>query len=201
MLPKSLQHLIYTMRVFPGVGQKTAQRYALHLIERKRAQAQELYRSINHALEQLEHCNECGVLKEIDHTCLLCSHPDRDQSTLLIVPSLFDVIHFEALACYKGLYHILGGQLSPLDGIGPNELHLHNLTDRVNSNNINEVILALSPTLEGEATAYYIGHLLKECNTIITRLATGIPVGGDVENIDAHTLMLSLKQRYHYQHS
>jgi recombination protein RecR len=117
----------------------------------------------------------------------------------MVVPSFFDVIHFEELSCYKGSYHVLGGHLSPLDGIGPNDLRLHNLLSRIETMRVTEVILALSPTLEGDATAYYIAQLLQNTNIPISRLATGIPVGGDLDRIDAHTLMLSIKQRSSYR--
>lgn len=201
MLPQSLQNLIQKIRILPGVGQKTAQRYALQLIERHRRQSKELALALNNALDNLQHCHDCGMLKEIDQPCPLCTHPGRDHHTLLILPSLFDVIHFEQLKCYKGLYHVLGGQLSPLDGIGPDQLHMGSIRERVLTYHIQEVILALSPTLEGEATAYYVSQLIQETPASVTRLATGIPVGGDLEHIDAHTLTLSLKQRssYHNQ--
>lgn len=198
MIPPILHNLINRLRVLPGVGQKTAQRYALHLIERDRHRSEALHTALGDVLQSIENCYDCGILKEHNQHCILCSHPERDPQILLIVPSFFDVIHFEELSCYKGLYHVLGGHLSPLDNIGPHDLRLAHLSDRIQKNAIREVILALSPTLEGEATAYYIAQLLKNHDIVLSRLATGIPVGGDLERVDAHTLALSIKQRSAY---
>lgn len=198
MLPPSLIKLIHKLRILPGVGQKSAQRYALHLVEKHRSQALELGESIVSALKELQKCSECGALQEMHHVCHLCSHPSRDKSVIMIVPSLFDIIHFESLKFYNGLYHVIGGQLSPIDGIGPDNLHLHNLRERCL--NVTEIILALSHTLEGESTAYYIAQLLKNSSCKITRLAAGIPVGGDLEHIDLHTLTLALNGRQPYEH-
>lgn len=199
MLPKTLTTLIQKIKSLPGVGQKTAQRYALHWIERQPEQARSLVQALDDALNLLHRCQACGGIKERDQACVLCDHPDRDSSVLMIVPSIFDVMHLESLGCYKGLYHVLGGHLSPLEGMQPKDLHLEALMTRFEARRIREVIFALSPTLEGEATAYYISGLLKNKDITLSRLATGIPVGGDIEHSDAHTVMLSLRQRLPYE--
>ncbi len=176
-----------SLRCLPGVGPKSAQRMALHLLERDREGAQRLIATLQEALEVIRHCRLCRNLSETE-LCALCAHPNRDRSLLCIVETPADVLAVDQATHYRGLYFVLMGHLSPLDGIGPVELGLDQLERRLGEGEIREVILATNPTVEGEATAYYIADMARERAIHATRIAHGVPLGGELEYIDSGTL-------------
>ncbi len=190
----SFQQLIDALRCLPTVGQKTAQRMSLHLLERDRAGAGHLAEAISEALEKLGHCRFCRVFTE-GEICPICADDQRDDRLLCVVESPADWIAIESSGAYQGRYFLLLGRLSPLDGIGPDELKLDQLAVRLDQPGIEEVILATSATIEGEATAGYVTELARSRGLRVTRLAQGVPMGGELEYIDASTLSLALKGR------
>lgn len=179
--------LIDALRCLPGVGPKSAQRMAYHLLERNREGARQLAEALLEAAERVGHCSECRTLSESE-LCGLCGDPRRDRSLLCVVESPVDVQALEASTDYRGLYFVLMGHLSPLDGIGPEDIGLDLLARRFAAGDIREVILATNPTVEGEATAHYIGELAREQGIRATRIAHGIPLGGELEYVDGNTL-------------
>ncbi len=182
-----LGRLIEHLRCLPGVGPKSAQRMAFHLLERDRPGARELSRSLAEAVEQVGHCHECRMLTE-DKLCEICGNGKRDASILCVVESPADVVAVEQSAGFGGRYFVLMGHLSPLDGIGPDELGLDLLVARFESGEVKEVVLATNPTVEGEATAQYIAELAAERGVAATRIAHGVPIGGELEYVDGGTL-------------
>ncbi|MEZ5590542.1 MAG: recombination mediator RecR [Gammaproteobacteria bacterium] len=182
-----LQELLNSLRCLPGVGPKSAQRMALHLLERDRAGAERLAQALNNAVERIGHCQQCRLLSETE-LCRYCSDDSRDGSSLCIVETPADVFALEQATAYRGLFFVLTGHLSPLDGIGPEELGLDQLEQRLRNGHVQELILATSSTVEGEATAHYIAELAHECDVRATRIAHGVPLGGELEYIDGGTL-------------
>ena len=181
------------LRVLPGVGPKTAQRMVLHLLQRDRKGGRLLGEKLLEAMERVGHCRMCRNLSESD-LCAVCESPHRDRSQLCVVESPVDVVAIEQSASYRGCYFVLMGSLSPIDGIGPEELGMDVLVDRCDDN-VREVILALSASVEGEATAHYVSELLKPTTVQVTRIARGIPIGGELEFVDGNTLALALSGR------
>ena len=179
--------LIEALRCLPGVGPKSAQRMAYHLLERDRQGARELATCLLEAVEHVGHCRECRTLTE-GELCPVCASDKRDHSLLCIVESPSDVQAIEQSTGYNGLYFVLMGHLSPLDGIGPEDIGLDLLAHRFDSGEVGEVILATNPTVEGEATAHYIGSMLHQRGIRVTRIAHGVPLGGELEYIDGNTL-------------
>lgn len=171
----------------PGVGPKSAQRMAFHLLEHNRDAAKQLAHTLLEAVEKIAHCQSCRTLTEAT-LCSVCSNPKRDQGKLCIVETPADVNAIEQATDYNGLYFVLMGHLSPLDGIGPAEIGLDILEQRIKEGAIEEVILATNPTVEGEATAHYISEIVKACGIKPTRIAHGVPVGGELEYVDGGTL-------------
>lgn len=182
-----IDQLIASLRCLPSVGPRTAQRMAFHLLQYARGSGLELATRLQNALQQVQHCKQCRNLCESE-LCQFCSNPNRDHSLLCIVEMPTDVVAIEQTGGYKGLYFVLMGHLSPLDGIGPDELGIANLLHQFDQGHIKEVILATNSTVEGEATAHYIGALVKQRQIAITRIARGIPQGGELEFIDGGTL-------------
>jgi len=182
-----LNQLMTALRCLPGVGPKTAQRMALHLLERDRIGAERLVDALQTALEHIGHCRLCRDLSETG-LCALCASPSRDASQLCVIETPADVLAVEQATGFQGRYFVLMGHLSPLDGIGPAELGLDVLEARLDEGGIREVILATNPTVEGEATAYYIGELARERGIRATRIAHGVPLGGELESVDGGTL-------------
>ncbi len=182
-----INRLIEDLRCLPGVGPKSAQRMAFHLLERDREGATRLAASLNEAAERVGHCQQCRTLSETD-ICSLCANAKRDRSLLCVVESPADVRAIEQATHYQGRYFVLMGHLSPLDGIGPADIGLEQLDNRLNNGEIKEVILATNPTVEGEATAHYISEMVKEYDISSSRIAHGVPVGGELEYVDAGTL-------------
>jgi recombination protein RecR len=182
-----LNQLMNALRCLPGVGPKSAQRMALHLLERDRLGAQRLVESLQTALDRIGHCRQCRDLSETE-LCALCANPRRERSLLCVIETPADVLAVEQSTGFQGLYFVLMGHLSPLDGIGPAELGLDALESRLDQGEIREIILATNPTVEGEATAYYIAEMARERGIRATRIAHGVPLGGELEYVDGGTL-------------
>ncbi|MAX53269.1 MAG: recombination protein RecR [Methylophaga sp.] len=186
-LGPSIDELISALRCLPGVGPKSAQRMTFHLLERNRDGGQRLAQALTHALENVKHCNRCRILSETE-LCSRCADERRQQDILCIVEMPSDVLAIEQATQYQGQYFVLSGHLSPLDGIGPEALGIPKLIEWLDQNTIEEVILATNPTVEGEATAHFIGELARARNIKVSRLAHGIPLGGELEYVDSGTL-------------
>lgn len=183
----AIEELIESLRCLPGVGPKSAQRMALHLLERDRKGAELLSVALANAAEKVGHCDRCRNLSELD-ICEICIDSRRDSSIICVVETPGDVLAVEMSGSFKGIYFVLMGHLSPIDGIGPEEIGLHFLQKRVREEGISELILATNSTVEGEATAYYLIDLLEADNVNISRIAHGVPLGGELEYVDGSTL-------------
>jgi recombination protein RecR len=190
----ALETLIQALRRLPGIGVKSAQRMAFHLLQHDRDGAQVLARSLELAVTQVRHCQLCHTFTEGD-VCATCSDPQRDASKLCVVETPADQSALERTAAYKGLYFVLMGRLSPLDGIGPHDIGLKKLFDRAGNGTVSEVILATNFTAEGEATAHVIGQALKSRGLQVTRLARGVPAGSELEYVDLGTIAHALVDR------
>ena len=190
----SLDELGAALRCLPGVGPKAAQRMALHLLQHDRPGAARLAQALQHATAVVRHCERCNTFTE-DEVCGLCRSGKRDPSQLCVVETPADLLMVEQTHAYSGLYYVLMGRLSPLDGIGPREIRLERLLKRATDGVVREVILATNFTNEGEATAHYLGELLAARDLRVTRLARGVPVGGELEYVDAGTLAQALRER------
>lgn len=182
-----LSQLIDALRCLPGVGPKSAQRMAFHLLERDRAGGRHLAEILAEAMEKIGHCSRCRTLSETE-LCSLCANPNRDDGLLCIVETPAELMVIEQAIDYRGRYFVLGGRLSPLDGIGPKEIGLDQLELRFREGGVTEVILATNPTVEGEATAHYISEMAKARGIKATRIAHGVPLGGELEYVDGGTL-------------
>ncbi len=193
----STDRLIEELRKLPGVGRKTAQRLAFHILKLPKEEAFNLSRAIEEAKERVRFCSVCFGITEKD-PCDICRDKTRDAALLCVVEEATDVFAFERTADYKGRYHVLGGSLSPLDGIGPDDLKLRELFDRVGRERVSEIIIATNPNAEGEATALYIAKSLKPTGVKVTRIARGLPVGSDIDLADEVTLSRSLHGRTEY---
>jgi len=190
-----LSQLIEALRCLPGVGPKSAQRMAFHLLERDRQGAAKLSLVMKEAMEFIGHCSQCRTLSE-DDLCQHCADPSKDNSLLCVVETPADVMALDQAIGFKGLYFVLMGHLSPLDGIGPKELGLDLLEQRLQKGEISEIILATNPTVEGETTAHYISKMAMEYEVQASRLAHGIPLGGELEYIDGGTLAHAFSGRH-----
>lgn len=189
-----IANLIEQLSKLPGIGRKTAQRLAFYILEMEPLDAEKLATSIKEAKEKVHYCKICCNLTE-DDLCNVCKDDRRDRSTICVVEGAKDIVAMERTREYKGLYHVLHGVISPMDSIGPNEIRLKELVKRLQDDEVEEVILATNPTVEGEATALYISKLLKPIGVKITRIAYGIPVGGDLEYYDEVTLSKAMENR------
>ena len=194
MNPTGLESLIEALRCLPGVGPKSAQRMAYHLLQRDRAGAQRLGEAVLHALQAVRHCQRCNTFSEAE-VCERCLSPRRDRSLLCVVETPVDMNMMEQTLSFQGLYYVLMGRISPLDGVGPRELGLERLMSRVLDGEVREVVLATNYTNEGEATAHYITAMLKPKGITVTRIARGVPVGGELEYVDSGTLAQALRER------
>jgi len=190
---EALQLLIDEFARLPGIGRKTAQRLALHVLKQPREDAIRMAKALVNVKDKTRTCSVCCNITEAD-PCAICASPKRDRSLLCVVEEPNDVLALEKTNEYRGLYHVLGGSLSPLDGVGPDDLKIKELLARLRGE-ITEVILAMNPNVEGEATTLYLGRLLKPLGVKVTRIARGLPVGGDLEFADEATLSRALEGR------
>lgn len=190
---RPLARLIEQLQRLPGVGPKTAQRLALHILKRPEAEVKALAHALMEAKEQVGQCSICFHLSA-EPICEICRAPSRDDSIICVVADSRDVIALEKTREFQGKYHVLGGLISPMDGIGPDQLHIRQLVQRSSRPDVKEVILAINPSVEGETTTLYIGQLLKPF-TRVTRIAFGLPMGGDLEYADEVTLARALEGR------
>lgn len=192
--PSSLESLIEALRCLPGVGPKSAQRMAYHLLQYERRGAERLADALQSALAALRHCQRCNTFTESE-ICSRCLSLKRDPSQLCVVETPVDMNMMEQTHAYSGLYYVLMGRVSPLDGIGPAELHLERLLARCGDGLVREVIIATNYTNEGEATAHYLSEMLRSRGVSVSRIARGVPVGGELEYVDAGTLAQALRER------
>jgi recombination protein RecR len=189
----SVENLVAQLTRLPGIGQRTAQRLAFHILQRGNDEALALSAAIALVKERVRFCNECGNLTE-EETCAICRDTRRDHTTICVVEQPVDVVSLERTNEYRGLYHVLGGALSPIDGVDPGDLRIDELMSRVEKNGVQEVVLATNPTMTGEATAAFLATRLRD-RVRVTRLASGLPVGGDLEYADEVTLGRALAGR------
>ena len=191
----SIEKLIESFEKLPSIGHKTAARLAFYILNATNEETEEFINAIQNAKKNLKYCSKCYNISDTD-PCIICSNPKRDETIICIVEDVKDIIAMERTHEYKGVYHVLHGSISPMNGIGPDDIRIKELLTRVTTNNsIKEVILATNPRVEGEATAMYISKLLKPLGIKTTRIAHGIPVGGDLEYTDEVTLMKALEGR------
>ncbi|MDP2142790.1 MAG: recombination mediator RecR [Gallionella sp.] len=193
MMPSHLEELIAALRCLPGVGPKSAQRMAYHLLQRDRAGALRLAQSLEKAASNIQHCSKCNNFSELE-VCELCASSKRDAEVLCVVEMPADLLMMEQTQCYRGMYFVLMGRLSPLDGIGAKELHFERLLKRAREQ-VSEVILATNFTVEGDATAHYLTSLLRAQGLKVSRIARGLPVGGELEQVDSGTLAQAVLER------
>jgi recombination protein RecR len=191
---KGLERLLQALRVLPGVGPRSAQRMAYHLLQRERGGAAELADALADALATVRRCAQCNNFAE-QETCILCSSPRRDRAMLCVVETPADLAMVEQTLSYSGMYFVLMGRLSPLDGVGPRDIGLDRLLDRATRGEVREVILATNFTNEGEATAHYVAEMLRARSVRVSRIARGVPVGGELEYVDAGTISQALLER------
>ncbi|MEO6352032.1 MAG: recombination mediator RecR [Burkholderiaceae bacterium] len=193
-MSKSLEFLTEALRRLPGIGPKSAQRMAYHLLQHDRDGAAMLSRALHQAVETIRHCSRCNTFTE-HPVCEMCLDEERDKALLCVVETPADQLMIEQTLTFKGLYFVLMGRLSPLDGIGPKDIHLEKLIARATDGSVTEVVLATNFTNEGEATAHYISEMLKARGLNVSRLARGVPVGGELEYVDAGTIARAMLDR------
>jgi recombination protein RecR len=186
--------LVEELKRLPGIGQKTAQRLAFHLLRADRAEALALAEAIRDAKDKIRECSVCNNITDTD-PCLYCSSATRNRKTICVLEAPHNILPIEKTRQYNGLYHVLGGSLSPLQGIGPEQLKIKSLIERLKSGQVEEIIIATSPNSEGEATAVYLSKLLKPLGVRVTRIAMGVPVGSDLEYADEITMLKAMEGR------
>jgi recombination protein RecR len=189
-----VSRLIDELKHLPGIGQKTAQRLAFHILRADRGEALALADAIRAARESIRECSICGNLTDVD-PCLYCSGPGRNRRTICVVEEATNILPIEKTRQYSGLYHVLGGALSPLGGVGPEQLNIKGLLERLKAGTVEEIIIATNPTVEGEATAMYLSKLLKPLGVRVTRIATGVPAGSELEYADEVTMLKAMEGR------
>jgi len=194
LYPPTLNRLIEALRCLPGVGPKSAQRMAFHLLERDRDGAREIAASVGQAIEKLGHCQRCRMFAE-GELCPVCTSASRDRSLLCVVESPADVVAIEQSGSFRGCYFVLMGHLSPLDGVGPSEIGIEAFEKLLGEGEVREVILATNPTVEGEATAHFLAEVTARIGVRASRIAHGVPVGGELEYVDGGTLAHALAGR------
>ena len=187
MYEGAVQELIDELGRLPGIGPKSAQRIAFHILEADPADMQQLVQAITNVKERVKFCSICGNVSE-EETCNICRDPRRDPTEICVVEESKDVVAIERTRSFRGRYHVLGGAINPIGGVGPNQLRMRELLTRLTDGRVQEIIIATDPNLEGEATATYVARLLKDFDIKVTRLASGLPVGGDLEYADEVTL-------------
>lgn len=194
MYPQTINNLIECFKKFPGIGEKTAERLALSCLDMDEDTIELFEKSLKDSKTKIKKCEKCGNLSE-DTLCDICKDESRDSSILCVVEESKNIVLFEKIGTFNGRYHVLGGLISPLDGVNPEDINISSLIDRIKKENIKEVILAIKPTVEGETTALYIRKLLEGTNVIISKIAHGIPMGADIDYIDSLTLEIALSER------
>jgi recombination protein RecR len=195
--PSLLRELVDALRCLPGVGSRTAQRMAFHLLENDRRSGERLADVMARAMRDIKHCSRCRTLTE-DDTCRICANPARQKELLCVVEHPSDVVAVEQATGYRGYYFVLGGRLSPLDGIGPEDIGLDVLEAWMDEGDVQELILATNPTVEGEVTAHYISELAAKRNIPASRIAHGVPMGSELEYVDSGTLSHAFEGRRKY---
>jgi recombination protein RecR len=190
-----ISHLIDQLKHLPGIGQKTAQRLAFHLLRAKREDAIALADAIRDAKEKIRFCSICNNITDVD-PCFYCTSATRNRKTICVVEEPFNIVAIEKTRQFNGLYHVLGGSLSPLHGIGPEQLKIKSLIERLKGGGVEEIIVATNPTAEGEATAVYLSKLIKPLGVLVTRIGVGIPVGADLEYADEVTMLKAMEGRH-----
>jgi recombination protein RecR len=193
-MPAALQNLINQLHQLPGIGRKTAQRLAIYILKDREQLADNLAHALLRVKQEIHFCRKCFNIAESD-LCSICSNTRRDQTIVCVVEDITDIMAIERTNAYNGLYHVLGGVISPLAGVSPDQLNISALQHRIKSENIKELILALNPSTEGETTMIYLSNLLKSSGCIITRIASGIPLGAHLEFIDDATIGRAILQR------
>ncbi len=194
---KLIENAVNEIAKLPGIGKKTALRLVLHLLKREEETSLALAEAITQLRTQIQYCRHCHNISDAD-MCAICINPLRDRSLVCVVEDTRDVLAIENTSQYKGLYHVLGGIISPIEGVGPNDLHIDSLVRRIPESDIKEVILALSPTMEGDTTAFYLTKKLRPFSLKISTIARGIPIGGELEYADEITLGRSIMTRVAY---
>lgn len=194
LFPRSLENLIESFKKLPGIGEKTAERMAFAILNFSDIDVEEFGNSLLNIKESLKNCSVCGSLTD-DNICHICNDKTRNTKTLLVVKDYKDVFTFEKMGTFNCLYHVLGGLISPIDEIGPDDLNISNLIARIKDNSIEEIILAINSGIEADMTALYIKKVLSDYNVSVTRIASGIPIGADMDYIDALTLESALNNR------
>ena len=189
-----INNLISELAALPGIGEKSAQRLAFHLINMPAGKVNRLANTIMEAKQRVRYCSECFTLTD-NETCPVCNNEKRDHSIIMVVENPRDLAAYEKTGKYQGVYHVLHGAISPMIGIGPNDIKLKELLERLKEQDVKEVIIATNSSLEGETTAMYISKLVKPLGVLVTRIASGVPVGGDLECIDEVTLLRALEGR------
>ncbi len=193
--PASIQNLIKNISRLPGVGEKTAERLAMHILRAPRHEAEKLAQSILNIKDKVRFCTSCFAMSDSD-LCSICSDPARDPSVLCVVEQPADMVAIEKSGAFGGIYHILSGALSPMNGIGPENIRIRELITRIQKDQVKEVVLATSTNVEGEATASYIAQLLEKYHIKVTRIASGVPMGGDLKYVDQVTLKRAMETRH-----
>lgn len=194
MFPESLKNLIESLKMFPGIGEKTAERMAFSVLDFENEMVEVFSESLLRVKEKIHKCSCCNTLTE-NGTCFVCTDKSRDNSVLCVVEDTKNVFYIERLGAYNGMYHVLDGLISPLDGINPEDIGIDKLLERISSGKFSEIILAFKPSIEGETTSLYIKKLLSDLNVVISRLASGVPIGADMEYVDSLTLERAIKDR------
>ena len=194
MYPDSIKNLVESFKYLPGIGEKTAERLAVSILELEDEQISMFSESIKDVKEKVHKCKNCNTLTD-DELCFVCNDPTRDSKILCVVEDTKSVFLFEKLGMFHGKYHVLDGLISPLDGINPEDIGLSKLLDRIKKEKFEEIIFAFKPSIEGETTSLYIKRVLEDMNIRITRLASGVPIGADMEYVDSLTLERAIKDR------
>lgn len=197
---KVLEEAVNAIASLPGIGKKTALRMALHLVQDNHQKAEKISLSLTDLIQKIKNCKKCHMLSD-DDICDICNTPARNQGVVCLVENIRDVMAIEDTSQFNGRYHILGGVISPIDGIGPDQLNIDSLVKRVTDEGITEIIMALSPTIEGDTTIYYISKKLKDLDVTISTIARGVAFGGELEYADEFTLGRSISARMPYQSS
>lgn len=197
---KVLERAVEEMSGLPGIGKRTALRLVLHMLNRPASQTESLSNALLHLVNEIQYCEKCHTISDT-HVCQICANPLRDSSVICIVEDVRDVMAIENTGQYRGVYHVLGGRISPMDGIGPAQLQIDSLVKRVENESADELIFALSSTLEGDTTAFYLYKILKDFQVKFSAIARGIGVGDELEYADEATLVRSIQNRIPYVES